>query len=329
MHTETIAILTRRFGQEKIRQKPGRGNYLYIAGEDIIERLNEAFCGNYSIRVKDEKTIGDKWIVVRAELEAVDPRDNSRVIREGYGSSDIKTYTSGSNQGQPLDPGNDYKSALTDAIKKIAYGMGVGLEDLRGAIEQSRSPQTGTYGSDQASTTVPNVTPKNQGTLVPPIPLPPRQSKQTVISQKDIDDVVRKNIEGIIKDGTIAPSTSNQIPLPAPRPSIDNTTHNAPFPFVPKPISTGQPEVRPITNPFLPPLNNTNQNNTLVSDKISRAQLDALNRMSQVKGTPQQELIRQAFEKAGLNTAVPNSFDKLSYKESIAVIRYANILPDR
>jgi hypothetical protein len=103
----------------------------YITGEQAITRLNEVLgVGGWSFTVKEHGIHAEAdeiWVL--AVIEAAIPGDGeklpySRVTKQQFGSQKIKRSRQ---SGTPLDIGFDLKGAATDALKKCAMLLGVGL----------------------------------------------------------------------------------------------------------------------------------------------------------------------------------------------------------
>lgn len=96
----------------------------YISGEQVISRLNEVLgVAHWSFRVIKEEIhaeADEAWCL--GEIAAV--INGETVIKQQFGSQKIKRSRS---TGVPLDLGFDLKGAGTDAMKKCASMLGVGL----------------------------------------------------------------------------------------------------------------------------------------------------------------------------------------------------------
>jgi recombination DNA repair RAD52 pathway protein len=122
--------LAARFPAEdhKTRKQGGR-DLTYLPGEKVIGRLNDVLRFDWSFRVVNQgNTEVEAWVL--GELAAT--IDGAVVTRQQYGNQDLA-------RGQ--HPTSDlYKSAATDALKKCATTIGVGLylydEDERREVEQ-------------------------------------------------------------------------------------------------------------------------------------------------------------------------------------------------
>ena len=96
----------------------------FISGEQVVSRLNEVLgVGGWSFRVLHQE-IHAEADEVWALGEMVADIDGKTVTRQQFGSQKIKRSRS---TGAPLDLGFDLKGASTDAMKKCASWLGVGL----------------------------------------------------------------------------------------------------------------------------------------------------------------------------------------------------------
>ena len=117
MNTDQLGVLTRAFTD--IKTRPGRNgqSLSYIEGHAVIERLNEAFSGQWSFYILDHR-ITDDQVTVLAELRVND------LVKQAFGGSDV---TKSKESAKPISISDDLKSAATDALKKAATLLGVGL----------------------------------------------------------------------------------------------------------------------------------------------------------------------------------------------------------
>ncbi len=113
-------ILEKKFPKKEIKSRLGKdGKELYyLETLSIIKRLNEAFEGEWSFEIK-EKAIdlerGYVWVLGRLTC--------GNVVKEQFG---FKAFSS-DRQGGLVDFGDDLKAAASDALKKCATLLGVGL----------------------------------------------------------------------------------------------------------------------------------------------------------------------------------------------------------
>ena len=117
MDKDTLRALAGQF--TNVKSRPGRnGQHLsYLEGHSIIQRLNEALEGEWSFRVLEHHVLEDT-VVVLGELTA------SGLTKQAFGGSEI---TRNRDTGNPVDLADNLKAASTDALKKAATLLGVGL----------------------------------------------------------------------------------------------------------------------------------------------------------------------------------------------------------
>ena len=142
MKKEVREVLERQFTSEQIKQRKGNfGQTLdYIEGHEVINRLNEAFDGDWSFEIMFQNIL-EHEVLVTAKLTA------GNVSKEQFGSSKItrNTETNG-----VVSLGDDLKAAATDALKKCSTLLGVGLHLYRNdhpATNTSRNTNSKDSGS--------------------------------------------------------------------------------------------------------------------------------------------------------------------------------------
>ena len=143
-------ILEAPFPPEAIRTRPGAygGSLSYLEGHTVVQRLNEAFDGGWSFEVVAHEVL-DHEVLVVGKLRA----ETSGVVKMSFGSSRI---TRDDRSGKPIALGDDLKAASTDALKKAATLLGVGLslyggqpvpkveaQPNRPAAPEPKDPKTG------------------------------------------------------------------------------------------------------------------------------------------------------------------------------------------
>ena len=118
-------ILEQPFGPEQIKQRKGNfGKTLdYIEGHAVIQRLNDAFDADWSFNIVRHDVLNDTdEVIVLGELKA------GSVVKTQFGSSRI---TRARESGEIVSLADDLKAAATDALKKAATLLGVGLHLYR------------------------------------------------------------------------------------------------------------------------------------------------------------------------------------------------------
>jgi len=120
MPSETYAALTKPFDQTFTDPR----GFTYINGEQCVTRLNTVLGpGGWSFAIVDKginAEADEAWVL--GHLTAT--IDGNDVHREQFGSQKIARSRQTS---APLDIGFTYKGASTDALKKCASLIGVGL----------------------------------------------------------------------------------------------------------------------------------------------------------------------------------------------------------
>ena len=112
------ALLEKPFAPAQIRQRKGRNGVLdYVEGWSVIQRLNEAFEGAWSFEVTHHEIREDE-VIVLGKLTA------ESIAKMAFGASEV---TRKGESGQLVSLGDDLKAAATDALKKCATFLGVGL----------------------------------------------------------------------------------------------------------------------------------------------------------------------------------------------------------
>jgi len=102
----------------------GGAKLIYIPVSEVINRLNKILgVNNWSMTVIrcDRDATDIDFVVAHVRLQYTSP--NGVVVRDGIGGQKIKR----TKQGSIVDLGNEFKGAISDALKKAAQTLGVGL----------------------------------------------------------------------------------------------------------------------------------------------------------------------------------------------------------
>ncbi len=124
-------ILEKPFDQNQIKQREGHfGKMLdYIEGHAVIQRLNDAFEADWSFTIIRHEILKETdEVIVLGELKA------GNVVKMQFGSSRI---TRARESGDIISLADDLKAAATDAVKKAATLLGVGLHLYRNDLPQA------------------------------------------------------------------------------------------------------------------------------------------------------------------------------------------------
>lgn len=126
--SDTYARLTAPF-----EQTHERNGFTYITGQQATSRLNEVLgVTGWSFVVKEHgysQQADSYWVLgqLRANVDGVE------IVREQFGSQSLNRYRAKTNpdgtivKGGIIDVGFDMKGAATDAFKKCAAQLGIGL----------------------------------------------------------------------------------------------------------------------------------------------------------------------------------------------------------
>jgi hypothetical protein len=111
-------LLEHPFDPAQIRQRKGRNGVLdYVEGHTVIARLNAALDGAWSFEVVAHE-VRDDEVLVLGKLTA------AGIVKMQFGASQV---TRDRQTKALLSLGDDLKAAATDALKKCATFLGVGL----------------------------------------------------------------------------------------------------------------------------------------------------------------------------------------------------------
>lgn len=125
-------ILTRPFPPELIKQRQGQGGKTlsYVETHAVIARLNEG-CDAWSFEVVEHQVLDEEVIVV-GKLNA------DGVVKSAFGGSAIAR----DREGRPVSIADALKGAASDALKKAASLLGVGLELYGGGAAEPPPART-------------------------------------------------------------------------------------------------------------------------------------------------------------------------------------------
>ena len=179
-------LLEEPFSAHQIRQREGPFGILldYIEGHAVIQRLNDAFEGGWSFEIVRHEIHEDlDEVIVLGCLSA------DGIIKTQFGSASISRARE---SGSPICLGDDLKSAATDALKKCATLLGVGLHLYR------RDPNANDPKPDKHQRALPQPREENSAPSgkrpekdspgVPPQRISSRQQRylQTLIREHDL-----------------------------------------------------------------------------------------------------------------------------------------------
>jgi len=121
------ASLNEPFPKEVERQlKKGGTSLTYIPVSEVISRLNKVlgFDGwAYEIIKCERDALDPEFIVAHVRLSVLSKDDFINVVKDGFGGQKIKRTKA----GDIVDLGDEFKGAVSDALKKAAQALGIGL----------------------------------------------------------------------------------------------------------------------------------------------------------------------------------------------------------
>lgn len=123
-----VDFLLQRTPKHEIKFRQGRGGmqYSYVEHGYVTERLNFIFGFNWDFELMDKQILEDE-VIVEAKLTVRTPAGHT-IVKTQFGGSDIKRHSSGVRSGKPISIADDYKAAASDALKKCASLVGIGLD---------------------------------------------------------------------------------------------------------------------------------------------------------------------------------------------------------
>ena len=126
------------FEPVQVKYRPGNfGQTLaYIEGHEIIKRLNEVFQSRWSFEIVEHQ-INQNEVQVLGKLSCF----NGLVMKMAFGGSKVTVNTE---TGEEICVVDDLKAAATDALKKAASLLGVGLH----LYEKTGAHSAGSKGNE-------------------------------------------------------------------------------------------------------------------------------------------------------------------------------------
>lgn len=125
-NTNLYAQLSEPFPQEMERSiNKGGANLTYIPVSEVINRLNKVLgVDKWSFTVQScyRDQADPDFVIAHVRLEYFHS-EFSTIVRDGIGGQKIKR----TKQGSIVDLGDEFKGAISDALKKAAQAFGVGL----------------------------------------------------------------------------------------------------------------------------------------------------------------------------------------------------------
>ncbi len=302
------------YDQLPVKQRRGRGGtYPYVSADDVTNRMNKLFQGNWSSRVTFQDMV-EGQIIIRVCVEATDPVTGVVYSHEGFG---------GHTPSSADEAGNGFKSAYSKALVNAVRRWGVGLflsDDDRTVSEiRQASPPSQVPAPKKP---VPTGTPLPEA---PPVPIAPKVNipSTPVAAKKPVVEetiTVKQELPALPK--TDRPGENYLNPPPPP-----------PMPVTPAEVTqavekvvAGMPKIPPQATTILtetvtsdPPIPTPTTMTSDVDDSISDVQKIAIQSLVDMRGFKYEDMANGALER------VPD-VNTLTHDEAVLVIQFGNNL---
>jgi len=305
MHKDVLEELEKPF---KLKSRKGVGGkiFKYVPSEDIVDRMNKVFSGEWSTEVVSSEVVEDS-VLVCVKVCVTDHPSGKVYCHDGYASHPLPRFTGGDNKGKIIDVGNSYRSAVSKAIKTACTRWGVALyleenETSSGEVTATTvdfTPTSPTIEEVKKVDSVPLDIPstpvntfvdvKGPGKMERPVPWPDPPEIGTMKTEKDADKI---NTNPIFTNDTIVPSAP---------------TGNMPdIPF------NNQPQEEVIENYV--------ENSV---EKLTSVQKVAIETVMSVNKLKFDELVNKSLQR---KDNLPSAIDDVSYLDAVTIIQYGNHL---
>jgi len=121
LNAKQLQLLLEKTPSQYVRQRPAKGGgvWHYVSGAYVRKVLNLMFGWDWDFEVLSEMIQGNQ-VIVKGKLTC---RVNGKsIVKTQFGCKEIM-MRKGTNE--PLNLGNDFKSATTDALKKCSAEIGI------------------------------------------------------------------------------------------------------------------------------------------------------------------------------------------------------------
>jgi len=319
--------------QLSTRQGQGGMTFKYVPNEDVINRMNKVFGGDWSTSVKFRDVVDDQ-VILEVEVSVVDPTTQMTHAHTGFGSQQIMRYNSGPNAGKIIDIGNGYKGALAKAIVNACTRWGVGLFKESNPMADSTpvempavpsAPAPATPAPPTAAAPMPTMPTATASPIM--VDPPPSVGAETPVVAPPVPTVQAPPapvVEPPVAETTTTfpPPVSPEQPVAA-TVNLEQSVIVPEMPKVPAPNVEATPPPAPAPTVATPELPMATDNSGLGEIKISDVQKVALNGILTMNNAEYQPLAEEAFTANGIDKAIP-SREELSYEEAVVVIKFGN-----
>jgi len=290
------------FDNVKHRRGPG-GDYPYVSADDVTDRMNRLFAGNWSSEVKDYYETNDD-IVIRVRVTILDPDTNMWFYHEGFG---------GHRKSNRDEAGNGFKSAYSKALVNACrrWGVGLYLTDDEPQVQNTSMTQTTVPQMETppvGGSGVPNVPPTQVSVNVPPTPAPAPANEHIPFPT----EVKAPAVPNIPTPGQVNTPVKAEVTVQQEQPVATPTN----IPNIPTPpvANGGQPGPTPVVPETPAP---TTTDTTGGAETISDVQKVSIESLIDIYGIPYDDMVQGALGEA-------KPIDNLTHSEAISIIQYGH-----
>jgi len=296
MNKKVLEELERPF---KLKARKGVGGkiFKYVPSEDIVDRMNKIFEGNWNTEVISSKVVEDN-VLVCVRVYVTDNTNNKVYYHDGYSSHPLARYTSGINKDKIIDVGNSYRSAMSKAIKTACTRWGVGLY-----LEES-SNDSNEVTSDAA---------EFAPTFSKTVDAPTIQSDIPIIPTGNFVEV--KNPEKMERPMPWPDPPEMEVEKPATKTNTNPIFTNDTI-VLPDPVGN-MPDI---------PFNNQSQEGVNVEnsvEKLTPVQQAAVEHTMDIHNIGFDELVSKALQR---QSDIPSKIEDINYLDAVTIIQYGNHL---
>jgi len=151
----------------RVSTRPGRGGkYPFVPANDVTDRMNKLFQGNWSSEVKFQDVYEDGTVIVRVKVSVLDSESKAWFWHEGFGG----------HKDMSGEPGSSFKSAYSKALVNACrrWGVGLYLDDDASTLSKDGAP-----GPAPQKSAIKPVQSSKPMTAISTEGLPPAPSKPT------------------------------------------------------------------------------------------------------------------------------------------------------
>lgn len=299
--------LNQLYAPFEVKARPGQGGqtFKYVPSDDIIDRMNKVFAGKWDTEVISSEIVEDQVLIhVRVSVED----DNKKYYHDGYASQQIARFSQGPRQGQSIDIGNVYKSAMSKAIKTAVAKWGVGL------YLSEKQESTGTGGGFGSN-------PVNGFPYSEPAPSAPQPPSSTPVQNSPQSSNPFETSGAGVPAPDVTTNSSNPFGSPAtttPAPTSQPTQSAGPFESAPS--NAGSP-----AQPPMPPPPTSFETNTgggqASSERLTDVQKTAIESSMEAHNIDFGRLIAEALPDV---QNPPSTIEEVTYEQAIRLIQFNN-----